>query len=78
MKLTLKIWRQKNAESKGKLESFELDGLNEDMAFLELLDLLNEKLSVEGKPAIEFDHDCREGNLWSMFIGHQWKSPWTW
>jgi len=61
MKLTLKIWRQKNAESKGKLESFELDGLNEDMAFLELLDLLNEKLSVEGKPAIEFDHDCREG-----------------
>ena len=61
MKLTLKIWRQKNAESKGKLESYELDNLSEDMAFLELLDLLNEKLSVEGKPAIEFDHDCREG-----------------
>jgi succinate dehydrogenase / fumarate reductase iron-sulfur subunit len=61
MKLTLKIWRQKNEESKGNLESYELDGLNEDMAFLELLDLLNEKLSVKGEPAIEFDHDCREG-----------------
>jgi len=61
MKLTLKIWRQKNADSKGNLESYELDGLNEDMAFLELLDLLNEKLSVKGEPAIEFDHDCREG-----------------
>jgi len=61
MKLTLKIWRQKNADSKGRLESYELADLNEDMAFLELLDLLNEQLSVKGEPAIEFDHDCREG-----------------
>ena len=61
MKLTLKIWRQESSNSKGKLETFELDKLHEDMAFLELLDLLNERLSVEGIPAIEFDHDCREG-----------------
>lgn len=61
MELTLKIWRQETADSKGKLETFVLDKLHEDMAFLELLDLLNEKLSEEGIPAIEFDHDCREG-----------------
>ncbi len=61
MKLNLKIWRQKDESSKGHLEDFSIDELNEDMALLELLDLLNEKLSVQGRPAIEFDHDCREG-----------------
>lgn len=61
MKLTLKIWRQESASAKGHFETHELDGLYKDMAFLELLDLLNEKLSLEGKPVVEFDHDCREG-----------------
>ena len=61
MKLNLKIWRQKDESSKGHLEDFSIDELNEDMALLELLDLLNEKLSVQGRPTIEFDHDCREG-----------------
>lgn len=61
MKLTLHIWRQKNAQSKGHFEKFQMDNVSEDMSFLEMLDLLNERLISEGKDAIAFDHDCREG-----------------
>lgn len=61
MKLTLIIWRQKNAQDKGHFEKYELDNVLEDMSFLEMLDVLNEKLILEGKEAIAFDHDCREG-----------------
>jgi len=61
MKLTLFIWRQKDAESKGFLEKHQLDGVSEDMSFLEMLDLLNEGLIHQGKEPVAFDHDCREG-----------------
>ena len=61
MKLYLKIWRQKDCKSEGKLEHYELDGLNDHMSFLEMLDTLNEKLVLEGREPVEFDHDCREG-----------------
>lgn len=61
MVLTLKIWRQEYKSKKGEFETYQFEDLNEDMAFLELLDLLNEKLALEGKPVVEFDHDCREG-----------------
>ncbi|ROL61742.1 succinate dehydrogenase/fumarate reductase iron-sulfur subunit [Bacteroidetes/Chlorobi group bacterium ChocPot_Mid] len=61
MKLTLHIWRQKNAQSKGHFEKFQMNDVSEDMSFLEMLDLLNERLISEGKDAIAFDHDCREG-----------------
>jgi len=61
MKLTLKIWRQKSAKTKGKLETYPLDGISEDMSFLEMLDILNEQLVREGKDPVHFDHDCREG-----------------
>ncbi len=61
MKIYLKIWRQKNANAKGKLFDYELDEVNPEMSFLEMLDVLNEKLVRKGEPAIEFDHDCREG-----------------
>lgn len=61
MKLTLHIWRQRNSQTKGKLEKYQLDDISEDMSFLEMLDILNEKLILEGKEAIAFDHDCREG-----------------
>lgn len=61
MQLYLKIWRQKDRTSEGKLEDYKLDQLNSHMSFLEMLDTLNEKLILEGKEPVEFDHDCREG-----------------
>ena len=61
MKITLHIWRQKNAQEKGYLEKHELDDVSEDMSFLEMLDVLNEHLILEGKEPVAFDHDCREG-----------------
>ena len=60
MKLTLKVWRQKNSKAKGELESYQVEA-SEHMSFLELMDVLNEQLIVEKKSPIAFDHDCREG-----------------
>ena len=59
--LTLKIWRQANSDALGALETYSLDTINTDMSFLEMLDVLNEKLTKEGKDPVAFDHDCREG-----------------
>jgi len=61
MKITLHIWRQKNSNDKGHFETYQLDNVIEDMSFLEMLDVLNEKLVAEGKEPVAFDHDCREG-----------------
>lgn len=61
MKLHLKIWRQKDADSKGQMVNYDIDGIEGDMSFLEMLDVLNERLINEGKDPVEFDHDCREG-----------------
>ena len=61
MKLHLKIWRQKNAKTAGKLVDYDLDGVSEDSSFLEMLDMLNEQLVGKGEETIIFDHDCREG-----------------
>ena len=61
MKLTLKIWRQQDAKSKGKMVKYNLDNVDEDMSFLEMLDILNEGLIEKGEEPVEFDHDCREG-----------------
>jgi succinate dehydrogenase / fumarate reductase iron-sulfur subunit len=60
MKLTLKVWRQKNSKAKGALESYQVEA-SEHMSFLEMMDVLNEQLIVEKKSPITFDHDCREG-----------------
>jgi len=59
--LKLKIWRQKDKDSKGHYENFVLNEVNEEMSFLEMLDVLNEQLVRSGKEVIAFDHDCREG-----------------
>lgn len=59
--LTLKIWRQPNNDALGTLDTYSLDGVNTDMSFLEMLDVLNEKLTKEKKDPVAFDHDCREG-----------------
>lgn len=61
MKLNLKIWRQKNASSKGKMVNYPISGVEGDMSFLEMLDVLNEELINKGEEPVEFDHDCREG-----------------
>jgi succinate dehydrogenase / fumarate reductase iron-sulfur subunit len=61
MKIFLKIWRQKDAASKGKMVDYTMEGIEGDMSFLEMLDILNEDLIAKGEEPIEFDHDCREG-----------------
>lgn len=61
MKLNLKIWRQKNANTKGKMMDYTIDGIDGDMSFLEMMDVLNEKLINKDEEPVEFDHDCREG-----------------
>ena len=59
MKLNLKIWRQKNSDSKGHIIDYNIDNIAPDMSFLEMLDVLNSKLIKEGADPIAFDHDCR-------------------
>ena len=61
IRLTLKIWRQENAHAKGRLETYSADSISTDMSFLEMLDVVNEQLTLEGKEPIAFDYDCREG-----------------
>ncbi len=59
--LSLEIWRQKDSRSKGVFETYRLQDISTDMSFLEMLDVLNEKLTHEGRDPVAFDHDCREG-----------------
>ena len=61
MKLTLKIWRQKNAQDKGRMVTYPIEGIDGDMSFLEMLDVLNNDLISRGEEPVVFDHDCREG-----------------
>jgi succinate dehydrogenase / fumarate reductase iron-sulfur subunit len=61
MKLNLKIWRQQDAKSKGKMTDYAISGVEGDMSFLEMLDVLNEQLINKGDEPVVFDHDCREG-----------------
>lgn len=61
MTINLKIWRQKDLHSEGRFQEYKLNGVNEHMSFLEMLDVLNEKLIKQGKDPVEFDYDCREG-----------------
>ncbi len=61
MKLTLHIWRQKDRNDEGRFMTYEVDNILEDMSFLEMLDVLNEKLNAKNEEPIAFDHDCREG-----------------
>lgn len=79
MNLTLKVWRQKNNKSKGKLETYKVNDVSSEMSILEVFDVLNEKLINEGKEPIAFDHDCREGicGACSMYINGQPHGPWA-
>jgi succinate dehydrogenase / fumarate reductase iron-sulfur subunit len=59
--LTLKVWRQSGPKSKGRFETYKADHISTDMSFLEMIDVVNEQLTLDGKDPIAFDHDCREG-----------------
>ena len=59
--LTLKVWRQSGPQSKGRFETYKADQISTDMSFLEMIDVVNEQLTLDGKDPIAFDHDCREG-----------------
>ena len=61
MNLTLKVWKQKNKNEKGRFETYEAKGISPDMSFLEMFDVVNEQLIGTGKEPVVFDHDCREG-----------------
>ncbi len=61
MKITLKVWRQKDAQSKGRFETYTLNNINEHMSFLEMFDVLNEELIQKKQEPVAFEHDCREG-----------------
>src|SRR5579872_1887123 len=61
MRLVLHIWRQRNNAEKGRIVRYEAPDVNPDMSFLEMLDVLNERLIAQGEPPVAFDHDCREG-----------------
>lgn len=77
MKVNLKIWRQKNAKTEGKMVDYTVDGVNPDMSFLEMMDVLNEQLVNKGEEPIAFDHDCREGicGMCSMYINGRAHGP---
>jgi succinate dehydrogenase / fumarate reductase iron-sulfur subunit len=77
MKLTLQIWRQKDAKDKGKIVEYPIDGIEGDMSFLEMLDVLNEQLINKGDDPVSFDHDCREGicGSCSLFINGEAHGP---
>ena len=77
MKLALKIWRQNNASSPGKMVDYTVDNIEPDMSFLEMLDILNDELIVKGEDTVAFDHDCREGicGMCSLFINGEAHGP---
>lgn len=78
MNLTLKVWRQKSSGDKGRFETYQVSDISSEMSFLEMFDVLNERLITEGKDPIAFDHDCREGicGACSMYINGRPHGPW--
>lgn len=78
MTVKLKVWRQASSKAQGRFEEYSLPGVTSDMSFLEMLDILNEKLMKEGKSPVEFDSDCREGICGSCgcVVNGQAHGPW--
>lgn len=78
MNLTLKVWRQKNSSAQGYFETYDVKDISSEMSFLEMFDVLNERLISSGKEPIAFDHDCREGicGMCSMVIDGRPHGPW--
>jgi succinate dehydrogenase / fumarate reductase iron-sulfur subunit len=78
MNLKLKVWRQRNANEQGRFETYDVDNVSSEMSFLEMIDVLNERLIAKGDEPIAFDHDCREGicGMCSMVIDGRPHGPW--
>lgn len=78
MNLTLKVWRQASANSEGGFQTYQVSDISSEMSFLEMFDVLNERLVREGQDPIAFDHDCREGicGMCSMHINGRPHGPW--
>ena len=77
MNLTLQVWRQNGPQDTGRMESYQVSEISEDMSFLEMMDVLNDQLIRSGKDPVTFDHDCREGicGSCSMFINGEAHGP---
>ena len=77
MDLTLKVWRQKNSQEKGRMVDYKVTNISDHMSFLEMLDVLNEQLIEQGEEPVAFDHDCREGicGMCSLFINGEAHGP---
>ncbi|MFT5299560.1 MAG: succinate dehydrogenase / fumarate reductase iron-sulfur subunit [Mariniblastus sp.] len=77
MRMKIHVWRQTSRTDKGRMETYDLDDINPDMSFLEMLDSLNEKLTVNDQEPVAFDHDCREGvcGMCSMVINGEAHGP---
>ncbi|KJD31821.1 fumarate reductase [Tamlana nanhaiensis] len=77
MNLTLRIWRQKDSNSKGQMVDYKVTEISEHMSFLEMMDVLNEQLIAQGEEPVAFDHDCREGicGMCSMYINGEAHGP---
>lgn len=78
MNLKLKVWRQRNANDQGRFETYDVENVSSEMSFLEMIDVLNERLIAKGDEPIAFDHDCREGicGMCSMVIDGRPHGPW--
>jgi succinate dehydrogenase / fumarate reductase, iron-sulfur subunit len=79
MNLTLKVWRQKDANSKGEFKTYQVSNISQDASFLEMIDVLNEQIEAKGEEPVHFDHDCREGicGSCSMYINGRPHGPST-
>ncbi|GAB2540698.1 succinate dehydrogenase/fumarate reductase iron-sulfur subunit [Rufibacter soli] len=77
MNLTLKVWRQQNSQAAGKLETYQVKDISPEMSFLEMMDVLNEGLLLNGVDPVAFDHDCREGicGMCSLYINGRAHGP---
>jgi succinate dehydrogenase / fumarate reductase iron-sulfur subunit len=78
MNLKLKVWRQRNTNDQGHFETYDVENVSSEMSFLEMIDVLNERLIAKGDDPIAFDHDCREGicGMCSMVIDGRPHGPW--
>ena len=78
MRLHLKVWRQEKRDSPGRFERYEVEDISPDFSFLEMLDILNERLEEKGERPIAFDHDCREGicGTCGMVVNGEAHGPW--
>jgi succinate dehydrogenase / fumarate reductase iron-sulfur subunit len=77
LNITLRVWRQAGPEAPGRFETYEAPGISDDASFLEMLDIVNERLNEQGQEPITFDHDCREGicGTCSLMINGQAHGP---